>query len=258
MALNMSNKKWLCNQILPEAEFSITGNGITISSERLTTPRFIPFDINGKCRECKSTELELDFVVTKEGVTLFCSRNKQSRFLPFDAVYELPGYCFFRVKNKARVFNVPHGSPPEPKVINQNEIIVKQGPSTPSVEPSIVPFLPKEPETPSVPNEPIVPPLAQKEPEAPIVIKEPEVPTIHKEPEMPSAQREPIVQKEPEMSTPKEPEAPILPMEPIVSATQPEISTPMEMEPPPKEPEPLSPAAQAKFEDEDIKQTWVR
>jgi hypothetical protein len=121
MALNMSNKKWICNQILPEATFSITGNGITVSSERFTTPRFIPFEINGKCKECKSTELELDFVITKEGVTLFCSRNKQSRFLPFDAVYELPGYCFFRVKNKGRVFNVPHGSPAEPIALQQME-----------------------------------------------------------------------------------------------------------------------------------------
>jgi hypothetical protein len=211
MALNMSNKKWICNQILPEAEFSITGNGITITSERLTTPRFIPFDINGKCKECKSTELELDIVVTKEGVTLFCSRNKQSRFLPFDAIYELPGYCFFRVKNKARVFNVSHGSPPEPQVIYQNEIHVQQS---------------------EVPNNPPSPPKMEPTNFIPILPKESQAPIV-----------------------PKAPEIPIVP-----KASEP-IATPMELEAknpePPQEPAPLTKEAQEKFEQEDIKRTWV-
>jgi hypothetical protein len=230
MALNMSNKKWICNQILPEAEFSITGNGITITSERLTTPRFIPFDINGKCRECKSTELELDFVVTKEGITLFCSRNKQSRFLPFDAVYELPGYCFFRVKNKGRVFNVPHGSPPEPQVIYQNEIHVKQ---------SEIPNNPTPPPPPQMEMSSIIKPILPKEPEAPILPKEPEMPAIapiESETKNVPKVSEPIV-------TPMEMEAPI-------ETKIPEI-------PKEEEPTPLTKEAQAKFEQEDIKQTWV-
>ena len=98
MAINMSDKKYLSQQILPEVDFNITSSGITlIASERLSTPRFIPFDQTGKCRECKGTEAEIDFIVTKEGVTVYCTRLKGLRFVPFDTIYELPGHCFFRV-----------------------------------------------------------------------------------------------------------------------------------------------------------------
>ncbi|CAK5078149.1 unnamed protein product [Meloidogyne enterolobii] len=110
MALNMNNKKLLTSQILPEVEISINPNGITISSARLLPPRFIPYDQGGKCRECKSTEVELDFVVTKEGITIYCTRISGTRFVPFDIVYDLPGICFFKIKNKGRVFNIPHNS----------------------------------------------------------------------------------------------------------------------------------------------------
>uniref|UniRef100_A0A183C3B0 Uncharacterized protein n=1 Tax=Globodera pallida TaxID=36090 RepID=A0A183C3B0_GLOPA len=78
---------------------------------RLSTPRSIPFDESGKCRSCKATEVELDTMITKEGVTIWCSRIKNAQFVPFDVVYDLPGHCFFRIKNKARVFNVPFGDP---------------------------------------------------------------------------------------------------------------------------------------------------
>lgn len=98
MAINMSNKKALIGQILPEIEFNITANGLTISaSERISTPRFVPFDHAGRCRECKGSEVELDFVVTKEGVTCYCTRIKTPTFIPFDTIHDLPGHCFFKV-----------------------------------------------------------------------------------------------------------------------------------------------------------------
>uniref|UniRef100_A0A183BZP9 WHEP-TRS domain-containing protein n=1 Tax=Globodera pallida TaxID=36090 RepID=A0A183BZP9_GLOPA len=50
-------------------------------------------------------------MITKEGVTIWCSRIKNTQFVPFDVIYDLPGHCFFRVKNKARVFNIPYGDP---------------------------------------------------------------------------------------------------------------------------------------------------
>nr|CAD2185737.1 unnamed protein product [Meloidogyne enterolobii] len=106
----MNNNKILTRQILPEVEISINLNGITISSDRLTPSRFVPYDIGGKCRECKSTDVELDFVVTKDGITIYCSRISGTRYVPFDSTYELPGICFFRIKNKGRVFNIPYGS----------------------------------------------------------------------------------------------------------------------------------------------------
>ncbi|CAK5099461.1 unnamed protein product [Meloidogyne enterolobii] len=106
----MNNNKNLTSQILPEVEISINLNGITISSARLTPSRFVPYDICGKCRECKSTEVEVDFIVTKDGVTIFCTRISGTRYVPFDSTYDLPGICFFRIKNKGRVFNIPYGS----------------------------------------------------------------------------------------------------------------------------------------------------
>nr|CAD2204126.1 unnamed protein product [Meloidogyne enterolobii] len=113
MAINMSNKKALIGQILPEIEFNITANGLTISaSERISSPRFVPFDHAGRCRECKGSEVELDFVVTKEGVTCYCTRIKTPTFIPFDTIHDLPGHCFFKIKNKGRIFNIEHGSPP--------------------------------------------------------------------------------------------------------------------------------------------------
>ena len=98
MALNLSDKKALSQNILPQVDFNVSALGITVISHRLTIPRFIPFDMGGKCRECKSTEAELDFIISKEGVTVCCTRFQGPRFVPFDCVYELPGYCFFRVR----------------------------------------------------------------------------------------------------------------------------------------------------------------
>ena len=100
-------------KILPEVEFNISSTGITISSIRYTTPRFIPYDQGGKCRKCKSTEVELDFIIVKEGVVVYCTRFEGSRFVPFDLLYDLPGHCFFKVKNKGRVFNVPYNASTE-------------------------------------------------------------------------------------------------------------------------------------------------
>nr|CAD2193084.1 unnamed protein product [Meloidogyne enterolobii] len=110
----------LFSQILPEVDFNISSSGITVLSSRLTTPRFIPYDQSGRCKECKSTEVEIDFIVTKEGVTIYCTRiGSGTRFVPFDTVYELPTHCFFKVRNKGRVFNVPHGVQAQ-QIIHQN------------------------------------------------------------------------------------------------------------------------------------------
>nr|CAD2162457.1 unnamed protein product [Meloidogyne enterolobii] len=103
-------------KIFPEVEININLTGIIVSSPRLSTPRFIPFDITGKCHECKSTEVELDFVITKEGVIVYCTRFNGSRFVPFDSFFDLPGHCFFKIKNKGRVFNIPYNSTSKPSV----------------------------------------------------------------------------------------------------------------------------------------------
>lgn len=113
MALNFKNHETLIKNILPEIEFRVSTAGITvISQNRLDTPRYLPFDSPGRCKECRGTEVEIDFIVTKKGVTVYCSKIRGSRFVEFDQMNDLPGYCFFKIKNKARVFNVEHGTKP--------------------------------------------------------------------------------------------------------------------------------------------------
>ncbi|KAL3121895.1 hypothetical protein niasHT_000460 [Heterodera trifolii] len=85
MSINLRDKKSLMENILPTVDISHTINGITVSSERIAVARTIPFDIVGKCKECKATD---------------------PRSVPFDVIYELPGYTFFKIRNKGRVFNV--------------------------------------------------------------------------------------------------------------------------------------------------------
>lgn len=142
MALDMSNKLFLSQKILPAIDFQITCNGITVNaSERLRNPRFLPFDIHGRCSGCRGTEAELDFIVTKEGITIYCSRFRGKRFVPFDVINDLPGHCFFKIRNKGRVFNVPYGQPPP--ILSPKETIVhhEQGKLTQPVQKFIDSFL---------------------------------------------------------------------------------------------------------------------
>jgi hypothetical protein len=106
MALNMDDKKLLAQEILPEVDFVISATGLTvISSERLETPRFLPFENGGKCKECKSNDIEVDFCVEKGGVHVYCNRFKGARFVPFDRIHDLPCHCFFKVCIR-EIFNV--------------------------------------------------------------------------------------------------------------------------------------------------------
>lgn len=122
MALNLRIQNHLIENVLPEVEIRISASGITLISEnRLSMPRFLPFDYPGRCRDCRSTECEIDFITTKEGVTVYCTRIKGCRFVEFDQINELPGHCFFRIKNKGRVFNVEHGNSPSPRIASMNQ-----------------------------------------------------------------------------------------------------------------------------------------
>ena len=141
MALNINDKYGILNQLLPEVEFTITSTGVTVlPCSRLSLARFVPFDSPGRCRECKSAEVDLDFAVVKEGVYVYCSRMKGQRFVPFDTVYELPGHCFFKIRNKGRVFHINHGQRELPQC--QQQSMVPQYYPT-DVTPIIVPSAPQ-------------------------------------------------------------------------------------------------------------------
>jgi hypothetical protein len=111
MAVNVSDKKSLLKKMVPEIDFSISSSGLTLRSKRFNTPRFVPYEATGKCKECRSDTVELDFVISQQGVTLFCSRIKGEQFVKFDKTNELPGFCFFKLRSRGRVFNLLHGDP---------------------------------------------------------------------------------------------------------------------------------------------------
>ena len=133
MALKLNDKQSILNQIIPEVTINVAATGITVlANERLSMPRFIPYDVAG-CKDC----VDCDGVFSKEGVTIFCSRIKGRRFVPFDRVFELPGHCFFKIRNKGRVYMIEHGQSP-PKC-EQKPVIEK--------------FVPRPPQKPKTENE---------------------------------------------------------------------------------------------------------
>ena len=89
---------------IPEVDFNVTATGIKVESRRFVTPRFIPFDIKGKCDNCRSDYAEIDYCVSMDGIIIICNRLKTPRHIPFDFKYPLPNVCLFRVKMKAKVF----------------------------------------------------------------------------------------------------------------------------------------------------------
>ena len=110
---------------IPEVDFRLSSLGITLISPRLYTPRFIPFDIAGKCETCKSDSAEIDFLITIDGITIYCNRLHKPKFVPYDYKYEsFPEFCLFRVKTKGKVFNIQHGkasSEDEKEFINKGK-----------------------------------------------------------------------------------------------------------------------------------------
>ena len=105
---------------IPEVDFNITSTGITVLCTRLYTPRFVPFDIKGRCDSCKADGAEIDFVVTIDGIMIYCTRLLKPVFVPFDWPYnKFPQSCMFRVKTRAKVFNIEHETAKQPDILNE-------------------------------------------------------------------------------------------------------------------------------------------
>jgi hypothetical protein len=94
--------------LLPEIEFSVNSFGVTIFSNYLNTPRFVPFDHKGRCTQCKSDNVDLDYAIHDTGVILYCSRLKKELFIHFDRAPMVPkDGAIVRVKSRSKAFNVP-------------------------------------------------------------------------------------------------------------------------------------------------------
>jgi hypothetical protein len=94
---------------LPDVDIRINSNGITIFCPNLNTPRFIPFDLKGRCTIFKSDNVEVDYLLQPEGITIFCSRIKQEKFVEFDIKpFDFQGdRQFLRIRTRSKVYNVP-------------------------------------------------------------------------------------------------------------------------------------------------------
>ncbi|CAK5017899.1 unnamed protein product [Meloidogyne enterolobii] len=98
-------------KVIPEVLFTVSSSGVTISSPRLMTARFVEFDLAGKCKSCKGENVDIDFIVTPKDVTLYCNRLKSEKVVMFDHIYEIPQQCIFRVKSRGKNFNIIHREP---------------------------------------------------------------------------------------------------------------------------------------------------
>jgi len=97
--------------MLSEFEIIVNTSGVTIICPYLYTPRFIPFDLKGRCKTCKSDNVEIDYIIQPEGLTIFCSRIKNEKFVPFDKSAEFNENdnknAIIRIRSRSKSYNIP-------------------------------------------------------------------------------------------------------------------------------------------------------
>jgi hypothetical protein len=96
---------------LPEVDFAVSTQGITIYSERFNEPRFLEWDQKGRCGKCRTNAADVDFYVDSirlfVTIKIYSSRYNNPRFVFFDLPYALPGVCQFRVRMKGQSYLIP-------------------------------------------------------------------------------------------------------------------------------------------------------
>ena len=106
----------------PEVDFIVNGQGVTVYSGRFFEPRFLEWDIKGKCPKCKSSNVDIDFFVTGNGIELHSSRFYCERVVLFDLPYKLPDKCHFRVRMKGQTYTIPYERYPDKGTAGKGEI----------------------------------------------------------------------------------------------------------------------------------------
>lgn len=91
----------------PDVDLFLNSNGVTIFASYLTTPRFVPFDLKGRCTLCKSDNVEIDYVLQAEGITIYCSRMRHEKFISFDKPATFNSGTTLRLRAKGKVYNMP-------------------------------------------------------------------------------------------------------------------------------------------------------
>jgi hypothetical protein len=92
----------------PDIEFQVNASGMTVFSPiRLNTPRYLQWDLPGRCTRCHSSIVEIDYVIQPNGVSIFCSRlSAGEHFIAFDKEMEFDENATVRLKARNKVLNL--------------------------------------------------------------------------------------------------------------------------------------------------------
>jgi len=107
---------------LPEIELFVSSIGITIASPNLTTPRWVPFDLKGRCNICYGSTVEVDYVLQPDGITIFCSRLKKEKYINFDKKLEIDSKSMYRLRTRNKVYNIPIKRASHPTIKEETSI----------------------------------------------------------------------------------------------------------------------------------------
>jgi phage FluMu protein Com len=74
----------------------------------LKTARFVQYDVRGHCPQCKSSDLEVDYVLLETGINISTNRMKTTKFVPFDSPpVNYAGNGVIHIKNRRKRFSIP-------------------------------------------------------------------------------------------------------------------------------------------------------
>src|SRR3954463_15087351 len=92
----------------PDIEFQVNASGMTIFSPiHLNTPRYLQWDLPGRCTRCNSSLVEIDYVIQPNGVSIFCTRlSAGEQFIVFDNELEFDQNATVRLKARNKVLNI--------------------------------------------------------------------------------------------------------------------------------------------------------
>jgi hypothetical protein len=95
---------------IPDIDFTVNATGLTMRSKRLTTPRYVPWDLPGRCSRCKSQVAEVDYLLQPHGLTLYCNRLRGPKWVPFDVIRQWRAGQAVRIRSRNKVLNLKlHG-----------------------------------------------------------------------------------------------------------------------------------------------------
>jgi hypothetical protein len=80
---------------------------LSFSPIRLNTPRYLQWDLPGRCTRCHSSIVEIDYVIQPNGVSVFCSRlSAGEHWIAFDKPMEFDENATVRLKARNKVLNL--------------------------------------------------------------------------------------------------------------------------------------------------------